>query len=130
VRALPADFLEALDGRDEVLVSSRDGDRVGTTPVWFIVEPPGIVYVFTFAFSEKARRWQRDPWVRLTVPGTRITTEGVAHFVSGEELEAVGPRVVEHWGMQGVPTIEGLRRTVRDRTHALVRIDAPEPLSS
>jgi hypothetical protein len=125
VRALPADFLDALDGQEEVLVSSRDGDRVGTVPVAFIVEPPGVVYVFTLAFSEKARRWRHDPWVRLRVPGTRIATEATAFFVEGDELEEVGPRIVEHWGMQGATTIEGLRRTVRDRTHALIRIEAP-----
>jgi hypothetical protein len=125
VRPLPAAFLDALDGHDEVLVSSRGDDRVGTVPMLFIVAPPGVVYLYTFAFSEKARRWRSDPWARLRVPGTRIATEGVATFVTGDELEAVGPRVVECWGMQGATTIEGLRRTVRDGTHALVRIEAP-----
>ncbi len=105
-------------------MSSRDGDLVGTVPVWFIEAPPGVVYLFTFGFSVKARRWRRDPWVRLTVPGTRCSVEGEVHLVDGVELEAVAPRVVERWSMQGAPSVEGLRRTVRDGMHVLVRVDA------
>jgi hypothetical protein len=102
---------------------------VGAVPVWFIVEPPGVVYLYTQAFSEKARRWRTDPWVRLRVPGGGVAAEGVAHAVAVEddEFERVGPRVVEHWGMQGAPTLEGLRRTLRDRISVLVRIEAPAP---
>jgi hypothetical protein len=36
----------------------------------------------------------------------------------------LGERVVERWSMQGAPTIEGLRRTLRDRVHALIRVEA------
>jgi hypothetical protein len=124
VRPLPEDFLRALAEQEEVLVSSRDGDLVGTVPVWFIEAPPGVVYLFTFGFSVKARRWRSDPWVRLTIPGTRCSVEGEAHLVDGAELEAVAPRVVERWSMQGAPSVEGLRRTVRDGMHVLVRVDA------
>jgi len=124
VRPLPDDFLRALTASEEVLVSSRDGDLVGTVPVWFIEAPPGVVYLFTFGFSVKARRWRADPWVRLTVPGTRCSVEGEAHLVDGAELDAVAPRVVERWSMQGAPSVEGLRRTVRDGMHVLVRVDA------
>ena len=73
--------------------------------MWFVVAPPGVVYLFGFAFSVKARRWARDPWVRLTVPGTGVSAEGVAHFVGPEEIDAVADMVVEHWSMQGAPTI-------------------------
>ena len=124
VRPLPDDFLRTLADHDEVLVSSREGDRVGTVPVWFIEAPPGVVYLFTFGFSIKARRWRSDPWVRLTIPGTRCTVEGEAHLVNGAELEAVAARVVERWSMQGAPSVEGLRRTVRDGMHVLVCVDA------
>lgn len=124
---LPTAFLERLAGHEEVLVTSREGDRQGTVPVWFIAVPPGVLYLFTFAFSAKARRWRTDPWIRLTVPGTRITAEGVTSLVhesaDAAELEAIAPLVVERWGMQGAPTVEGLRRTIRDRTHALVRVE-------
>jgi hypothetical protein len=124
MRPLPADFLAALDGHDEVLVTSRDEQTRGTVPVWFITGPPGVVYLFGFAFSEKARRWRSDPWVRLTVPGTAVSTEGVAHEVQLAELDDIGPRIVEHWSMQGAPTLEGLRRTLRDRVHVLIRVEA------
>jgi hypothetical protein len=120
---LPDRFLQALREHDEVLVTSRDGDTRGTVPVWFIIAPPGVVYLFGFAFSIKARRWQRDPWVRLSVPGTTVSAEGVAHVVGHEELDGIGEQIVERWAMQGAPTIEGLRRTLRDRVHVLVRVE-------
>ena len=124
MRPLPADFLAALDGKDEVLVTSRDAQTSGTVPVWFITGPPGVVYLFGFAFSEKARRWRSDPWVRLTVPGTTTSAEGVAHEVQLADLDAIGPRVVERWSMQGATTLEGLRRTLRDGVHVLIRVEA------
>jgi hypothetical protein len=127
VTPLPEAFLEALAGHDEVLVTSRQGNIRGTVPVWFIVEPPGVVYLFSFGFSEKARRWRSDPWVRLTVPGTAVSAEGVAQFVKAEEVDAVASSVVERWAMQGAPTVEGLRRTLRDGVHVLVRVEGKPP---
>jgi hypothetical protein len=125
VQQLPADFLEALAGQDEVLVTSREGATRGTVPMWFIIGPPGVVYLFSFSFSEKARRWRTDPWVRLGVPGPLAqSVEGVAHFVTPDEIDdTVGALVVERWSMQGAPTIEGLRRTLRDRVHSLIRVE-------
>ena len=124
-KRLPAAFLKALEDQTEVLVTSREGRTRGTVPVWFIVEPPGVVYLFGFAFSIKARRWQRDPWVRLTIPGSGESVEGVVQFVQPDEIDdALAQRVVEHWAMQGAPTVEGLRRTLRDRVHVLVRVEA------
>ena len=122
---LPADFLEALAGAEEVLVTSREGSTRGTVPTWFVIAPPGVVYLFGFAFSVKARRWRRDPWVRLSVPGNPgKSTEGVAHFVEADDVDdEVAPLIVERWAMQGAPTVEGLRRTLRDRVHVLVRVD-------
>jgi hypothetical protein len=122
---LPSDFLEALAGHDEVLVTSREGETRGTVPTWFVIAEPGVVYLFSFAFSEKVRRWRGDPWVRLSVPGEPGTAvEGVAHFVDPDELDLdVARQVVERWSMQGAPTVEGLRRTLRDRVHALVRVE-------
>jgi hypothetical protein len=127
MRPLPAEFLAALEGNDEVLVSSREGQIRGTVPVWFIVQPPGVVYLFGFGFSEKARRWRSDPWVRLTVPGTRTSATGTAHFVSAEDVdEELAQHIVNRWEMQGAPTPEGLRRTLRDRVHVLIRVEASE----
>lgn len=126
MQQLPAEFLEALAGHDEVLVTSREDGRRGTVPMWFVIAPSGVVYLFSFAFSEKVRRWRSDPWVRLTVPASsqRIAAEGVAHFVAPEELGADDAAlIVERWSMQGAPTIEGLRRTLRDRVHALIRVE-------
>jgi hypothetical protein len=122
---LPDDFLHALAEHDEVLVTSREGTTRGTVPVWFVIAPPGVVYLFGFGFSEKARRWRSDPWVRLRVPGLPLSAEGVAHFVGPDELDAVAPLIVNRWAMQGAPTVEGLRRTLRDRVHVLVRVEGP-----
>jgi hypothetical protein len=122
---LPTEFLTALAGHEEVLVTSRDGSVRGTVPVWFVIAPPGVVYLFSFGFSEKARRWRSDPWVRLSVPGEQMSVEGVAHFVGPDEVDSVGPLIVERWAMQGAPTIDGLRRTLRDRMHVLVRVESP-----
>ena len=128
MQPLPAEFLKALAGHDEVLVTSRDGSTRGTVPVWFLILPPGVVYLFGFGFSEKARRWRSDPWVRLRVPGQPESTEGLAHFVGPDEIDAIGPRIVEHWAMQGAPTLDGLRRTLRDGVHALVRVEGEPPV--
>src|SRR5258708_39718349 len=113
VTPLPEAFLERLAEHDEVLVSSRGGGTRGTVPVWFVILPPGVVYLFGFGFAEKARRWRADPWVRLRVPGQPDSTAGVAHFVGPDEIDAIAPAIVEHWAMQGAPTLEGLRRTLR-----------------
>ena len=76
-----------LAAHEEVLVTSREGATRGSVPTWFVIAPPGVVYLFSFTFSEKVRRWRRDPWVRLSVPGQpQLSVEGVAHFVSPDEL--------------------------------------------
>jgi hypothetical protein len=124
---LPDEFLRALADHEEVLVTSRDGTTRGTVPVWFVIVPPGVVYLFGFGFSEKARRWRSDPWVRLSVPGQDSSVEGVAYFVGPDELDAIAPLIVERWAMQGAPTVDGLRRTLRDRVHVLVRVEGPAP---
>jgi len=120
---LPSEFLTALAGHEEVLVTSREGSTRGTVPVWFVIAPPGVVYLFSFGFSEKARRWQADPWVRLTVPGEQTSVEGVARFVGPDDVDSIAPLVVERWAMQGAPTVDGLRRTLRDGMHVLVRVE-------
>lgn len=126
MRPLPSSFLTALADKEEVLVSSRDPDsgRLGTVRMWPAVSPQqGVVYLLTFTFSRKAERWRRDPWVRLRVPATGETAEGVVHFVSArDEVDAVAPLAVERWDMAGAATPEALHRLLDDGTHVLVRV--------
>jgi hypothetical protein len=127
LQQLPSHFLQALAGHEEVLVSSREGTQRGTVPMWFVIAEPGVVYLFSFAFSEKVRRWRSDPWVRLAVPGQpQVSAEGVAQFVAPNDLdEKTALLVVDRWSMQGAPTVEGLRRTLKDGVHALIRVEGP-----
>jgi hypothetical protein len=124
---LPTALLDALGEEEEVLVTSRDAasGRQGTVPMWFAIGEPGVVYLFTLAYSRKAQRWLRDPWVRLTAPTTRVAAEGVVQAVSGDELDAVAPLAVERWDMAGATTPEGLRRLVEEGSHVLLRVSAP-----
>jgi hypothetical protein len=43
--------------------------------------------------------------------------------VGPDEIDDIAPSVVEHWSMQGAPTLDGLRRTLRDRVHVLIRVE-------
>ena len=120
---LPAPFLKALAGREEILVSSREGDRIGSVHAWFVLTPPGLLYLFADANSIRMRRWRSDPWVRLTVPGTAESAEGRVEPVPESEIDLdLGELVVERWGMWGAATPEGLRRMVRDGSHVLLRV--------
>jgi len=126
VRPLPAAFLDALQGQEEVLVSSREPGRTGTVPVWFAVGPPGVVYLFVESYSKKAVRWRRDPWVRLHVRGGP-TVEGLARVVEGEGLAAVAPLIVERWDMAGATTVEALHRMVDGGGRVVMRVEAAAP---
>jgi hypothetical protein len=128
VTPLPAEFLSALSEHDEVLVTSREGATRGTVPTWFVIAPPGVVYLFTFGFSVKARRWRSDPWVRLAVPGGQASVEAVVHVVGPQEIDDIGTLIVDRWDMQGAPTVDGLRRTLRDGVHVLVRVEGDSSL--
>ncbi len=125
--ALPREFIAALAGRDELLVSSREGATERTVPVWFVVAPPGVVYLFNYSFALRVRRWRSDPWVRLRIPGTSVSTEGRVRFIDPSELIDVGPLVVERWGMWGATTEEGLRQMILDGSHGLVRVEGLNP---
>lgn len=122
---LPSSLLDALRDEDEVLVTSRDPrtGRQGTVPMWFAVGPPGVVYLFTLAYSRKAERWRRDPWVRLRAPGSGVAAEGVVHVVGAGELDAVAPLAVERWDMAGATTPEALRRLIDEGSHVLLRVE-------
>lgn len=116
-------FFDALAGRDELLVSSREAGREGSVPAWFVLDPPGRIYLFTYAYAIRVQRWRTDPWVRLTVPGTAISIEGTVRFVHpGELTEGLSSLVVDRWGMWGAATPEGLRRMLLDGSHVLLRV--------
>ena len=128
MRPLPSSFLDALRDHDEVLVTSRDPEsgRRGTVPMWFATAPSGVVYLLTFAYSRKAERWRRDPWVRLSVPAA--SAEGVVHFVDGAdaEIDEIAPLAVERWDMAGAATPEALHRLLDEGTHVLLRVEGAE----
>ncbi|HVS43973.1 MAG TPA: hypothetical protein VMU20_17125 [Candidatus Dormibacteraeota bacterium] len=127
VTPLPAEFLAALEGEEELLVSSRDPRRTGTVRAWFAVAPPGRVLLLTEAHSVKAQRWRRDPWVGLRVPGGDLRAEGTARFVTGDEVDELAPLVVDRWDMAGAPTVEGLHRILDSGTHVLVAVEGAAP---
>lgn len=110
-----------------IRVSSREGTRSGTVPMWFAVAPPGVIYLFAHTFSRKVERWRRDPWVRLRPEGGGPAAEGTVRFVDGPELDAVAELVVDRWAMAGATTVEALRRMVAEGSHAVLRVEAPEP---
>ena len=121
---LPPLFRQALDSTDELVVSSREDGRERAVRAWFIVTADGDLYLFNYAFAVRVSRWRKDPWVRLTIPGTHQSVEGRIRFIDPDELDpAVTDRVVERWGMWGATTPEGLRRMLRDGSHTLVRAE-------
>jgi len=123
---LPPVFRKALDGADELVVSSREDGRERAVRAWFIITGDGDIYLFNYAYAIRVARWRTDPWVRLTLPGGGPSVEGRVRFTDPAELDAaVQDQVVERWGMWGATTPEGLRRMVRDGSHVLVRVEVP-----
>ena len=123
---LPPLFRKALDGADELRVSSREDGRERAVRAWFIATAEGDIYLFNYAYAVRVARWRNDPWVRLTIPGGGQSVEGRVRFVDPAEVAAtVQDQVVERWGMWGATTPEGLRRMVRDGSHVLVRVEVP-----
>ena len=124
---LPRSFRQALDGTEELVVTSREDGREGSVRTWYAVTAAGDLYLFNYAFAIRVRRWRRDPWVRLTIPGANQSVEGTVHVIepTTELSPEVTDLVVERWGMWGATTAEGLRRMLRDRSHVLVRVEVP-----
>jgi len=123
---LPPGFRQALDGTDELLVSSREDGRERAVRAWFIVTPDGEIYLFNYTYALRVARWRNDPWTRLTVPGGGPSVEGRVRFIDPSELDGtVQAMIVEQWGMWGATTAEGLRRMVRDGSHVLVCVEVP-----
>jgi hypothetical protein len=113
----------ALEGQDEVLVTSRSGQRSGGVRMGFAVAPPGVVYLLTQSFSLKARRWEADPWVRLTEPRSGMSAEGSVHHVSVDELDAITPFILDSFIASGAATPEAMRQLLDAGTHVLLRVD-------
>jgi hypothetical protein len=130
-RPLPRDFLEALEGEDELLVSSCEDGRERTVRMWFAIAPGGVVLLFTWAFSLKAERWRRRPWTRLRIPGTSHSVEGRVKIISPDEVKPLADLVMARWADWGVTHPEGLRRMIEGGTHVLLRVEgiAAEPAS-
>jgi hypothetical protein len=123
-RPLPAALLAALAGREEVLVSSRAGTRTGTVTMSFALAPPGVIHLLTSAFSVKALRWERDPWVRLTVPGTGVAAEGTVHRITAAEIDpAAEAAILDRFGAAGAATPEALRQMLETETQLLFRVE-------
>ncbi len=131
---LPPDFLRQLEGREELLVSSRDGAGRGRVPMWFAVAPPGHVYLLTPAVTLKAERWRRDPWVELRVPGGGPRLEGVVSELGWEEAEPLAGILTERFALAGAATPEALRWMLEDGSRRLLRVgqrpgsDLPGPV--
>jgi hypothetical protein len=123
---LPEAFRRALDGSDELIVTSREPGQQGSVRTWYALTAAGDLYLFNYAYATRVRRWREDPWVRLTIPGTNQSVEGTVQIV--EDASELSPEVidlvVERWGMWGATTAEGLRRMLRDGSHILVRVSA------
>jgi len=121
---LPAPLLAALAAGEEVLVTSRAGAGMGTVRMSFAIAPPGVVYLLTNAFSRKALRWARDPWVRLTAPGSRLAAEAVVQRVTADDLDpAAKAAVLARFPDAGAATPEALRELLETGTHLLFRVE-------
>ncbi|HVB13312.1 MAG TPA: hypothetical protein VNH38_00950 [Candidatus Dormibacteraeota bacterium] len=126
---LPADFLEQLEGQEELLVSSRDRFGQGSVRMWFAVVAPGFVYLLTQAFSLKAERWDEDPWVSLRVPGGDRWQEGIVAEVDWEEAEPQVPLLTSRFAMAGAVTPEALRWMLQDGSRRLLKAGLAPPRS-
>lgn len=120
---LPAPLLDSLAGADEVLVSSRGDGRVGTVPMGFATGPPGVVYLLTSTMSLKARRWEAEPWVRLTEPLSGESAEGVVVPLTAAEAAGLSDILVDRFMASGIATPEALVRLLEAGTHLLFRVE-------
>ena len=123
---LPAVFRRALDGTDEIIVTSREPGREGSVRTWYALTAAGDLYLFNYAFATRVRRWRNDPWVRLTIPDTKQSVEGTVQIIDADTdlSPEVIDLVVDRWGMWGATTAEGLRRMLRDGSHVLALVVA------
>jgi hypothetical protein len=122
---LPAAFLHRLEGEEELLVSSRDPHGQGRVRMWFALSPAGHLYLLTPAISLKARRWQDDPWVQLTIPEGGGGQEGRLEPVGPEDAMKYAAIFTERFQMAGAVTPEALRWMLESGSHLLMRVGLP-----
>jgi hypothetical protein len=120
----PQDLLARLRDREVLLVTSRDESGMGTVPMGFALSPAGVVYLLTSAFSRKAQRWERDDWVRLSIPGGGAALEGSAHRMAAGDIDpSLAALLVARFGDSGAATPESLRQMLDTGVHVLLRVD-------
>jgi hypothetical protein len=123
---LPAAFIDALAGQEELLVTSREDGLERSVRAWYVLDGLSTIYLFTYSFALRVARWRKDPWLRLQVPGGGPAVEAKVALVNAEELDQrIVPAVLERWWMWGATTEEGLRRMLRDGSHVLIRVEVP-----
>ncbi|MHB1525445.1 MAG: hypothetical protein ACYDEA_02715 [Candidatus Dormibacteria bacterium] len=118
---LPPDFVLQLEGEEELLVSSRDPGGEGRVRMWFAVAPSGHIYLLTPAISRKAERWLEDSWVRLRIPGSRVSQEGRVQLVDSKGALADVELLVERFRLSGAATPEALAWMLDSGSHLLLR---------
>ena len=119
---LPADFLQRLESEEELLVSSRDPHGQGRVRMWFALSPAGHLYLLTPAVTVKARRWQTDPWVRLTIPHGGISQDAELEEVMADDAMKDAPVLTErghHAGGLAVDAGVGLTSAIAGRDTVL-----------
>lgn len=114
-------FLVQLTGHEELRVSSRDQAGQGTVRMWFAVVPPGYVFLLTQPFSRKAERWREDPWVRLEIPGSGVSQEGVVVEVGWDEATSHAQLLTTRFDMAGAATPEALRWMLQEGNRLLFK---------
>ncbi len=119
---LPPEFLLHLVGEEELLVSSRDRGGEGRVRMWFAVAPTGHVYLLTPAISRKAERWLEDSWVRLRIPGSRVSQEGLVQLVDSQGARADVDLLVDRFRLSGAATPEALAWMLDSGSHLLLRV--------
>lgn len=93
--------------------------------MWFAQAPAGHVLLLTPAFSVKADRWQRDPWVRLVVPGGGERVEAEVRRLGWAEAEPLAELLMDRFGMAGAATREGLRHLLETGERHLLLVGLP-----
>lgn len=115
---------EGLETAEEILVTSRAGTREVTVRMTLALSPSGGLHLMTSAFSRKAQRWERDPWVRLRLPGGEVAVEGIVRRVGAADLHgAAQAAILSRFGISGAATPEGLRELLASGTHLLFRVE-------
>lgn len=122
--AIPERLQRVLQGRETLLVSSRDAGGRGRVRMWFALSPSGRLYLLTPSFSLKARRWADDPWVRVEAGGEGM--EGEVCAIGPEEIGEDEALLLERFAMAGAVTREALRWMLESGSHRLLRV-VPAP---